>query len=151
MTESDDKRSVFLNNMPSYDEALNFEAEEEKYEKLFNVRDDVMKALELARAEKTIGKSLDAKVVIYGDEKNEAMKLFAENKDLLETVFIVSKVELSNGTAPETAHSETEHGISVEVVAAEGEKCVRCWMYTTEGVADEDGQVLCPKCREALK
>ena len=151
LTDGDDKRSVFLNDMPSYDESLNFEAEEEKYEKLFNVRDDVMKALELARAEKTIGKSLDAKVVIYGDAKNEAMKLFEENKDILETIFIVSKVELSNDSAPETAHSETECGISVEVAAAEGEKCVRCWMYTTEGVADEDGQVLCPKCREALK
>ena len=57
--------SVFLNDMPEYSEELTFGGMSERWNKLFALRDDVMKALELARTSKLIGKSLDAKVSFY--------------------------------------------------------------------------------------
>lgn len=68
--------SVFYNRLPEYRPEYDFKAVEEQYEALFACRDDVMKALELSRAAGVIGKSLEACVTIYGDERNEAFKRF---------------------------------------------------------------------------
>ena len=149
-TDKDNAESVFFNDMPSFVQEYSFPEIEEKYEKLFGFRDDVMKALENARAEKSIGKSLEAKVKIYADESNEAMKLFREFSDMLETVFIVSEVELSNEKAPENAFKETQSGIAVETSVSEGEKCVRCWIQIKDAEHDEDGQPLCKRCKKAV-
>ncbi|MBP5155694.1 MAG: isoleucine--tRNA ligase, partial [Clostridia bacterium] len=127
-----------------------FRQEEEKYESLFGHRDGVMKALELARAEKIIGKSLEADITVYAAEDSEAMKLFREFAPILPTVFIVSKVELSAGPAPEDAFADGEEGVAVKVVPASGEKCVRCWMQKDDCEPDEDGQHLCARCRKAV-
>ena len=146
----DDLDSVFCNPMPESNDAYNFAEIEEKYEALFNLRDSVMKALEIARAEKTIGKSLEAKVAIYTSNNAEAGKLFAEFEGILPDIFIVSKVELCDGNAPENAYTDEETKVSVAVSVAEGEKCVRCWMHKDDCVADEDGQQLCARCRKAV-
>ena len=148
--EGDDPRSVFLNDLPGFRAEYDFAQEEEKYERLFCHRDGVMKALELARAEKTIGKSLEADITVYADENSEAMKLFREFEPILPTVFIVSKVELSSGKAPEGAFADGEEGVAVKVVPAGGEKCVRCWMQKDDCAPDEDGQQLCARCRKAV-
>lgn len=146
----DNTGSVFYNEMPAYDEKLCFEEAEKKYEALFEHRDDVMKALEIARADKIIGKSLEAKVTIYGDKDNPTMKLLEENRSVLETIYIVSEVVLSYDKPEENVFSETESGISVAVSPAEGEKCVRCWMYKHDTLVDEHGQHLCRRCKEAV-
>ncbi len=148
--EGDDVSTVFCNPLPDYNSEWDFKAEEEKYEKLFEHRDGVMKALELARAEKVIGKSLEAKVTVYASADGEAMKLFKEFENMLPTVFIVSKVVLSEEKAPENAYFDEENGISVLVEVAEGEKCVRCWMQKDDCVTDEDGQHLCTRCKGAV-
>jgi isoleucyl-tRNA synthetase len=147
--DGDDERSIFLNYMPDFDEKLDFSDIEDKYEALFNLRDGIMKALELARAEKVIGKSLEAGIKISADANSDAMKLFKEFNDILPTVFIVSEVVLSDETAPENAYTDEETGVSVVVSVAEGEKCVRCWMQKHDCEVDEDGQHLCARCRKA--
>ncbi len=136
--ESDDKRSALLNDMPEYNEKYNFEGIEERWNKLFELRDDVMKALETARAEKMIGKSLDAKLTIVAtdSEKFELLKSF-ENE--LDTVFIVSEVTLLSGDKDE-----------VKVEPADGCKCVRCWKYAKQGKNTEGG-FLCERCLTTLK
>ena len=136
--ESDDKRSALLNDMPEYNEKYNFEGIEERWNKLFELRDDVMKALETARAEKMIGKSLDAKLTIVAtdSEKFELLKSF-ENE--LDTVFIVSEVTLLSGDKDE-----------VKVEPADGCKCVRCWKYAKQG-RNTDGGFLCERCMTTLK
>ena len=150
--DSDDKESVFYNDIPTYKAEFDFPEAEARYNAIFDVRDDVMKALELARAEKRIGKSLEAEITIYGSADNEAMKLFRQygNEELKE-LFIVSKVILSEDGAPEGAFTETNSGISVMVKEAVGEKCVRCWMYTEDGVTDSDGQPLCSRCKKVTE
>ena len=148
--DTDNAESVFLNDLPSFRDEYSFKAIEDKYEAMFAYRDDVMKALELARADKKIGKSLDAHVVIYGAADNDAMKHFAEFASELPEIFMTSGATLSNDAAPATAFAETEHGIAVDVLPAKGEKCVRCWISTEHPEHDEDGQVLCARCKKAL-
>ncbi len=144
---TDKKESVFLCDMPAWNDEWNFADIEERFNKLFDLRDDVMKALEIARANKQIGKSLDAKVTLYlSDETKDFVASFG---DMLPTVFIVSDVELASGKAPEGAHTETESGIGVLVESAEGEKCDRCWMYTKTPISDGEG-CLCPRCKKII-
>lgn len=150
LTEEDNDISVFCNDMPAFREDMNFPDMEEKYDGLFDYRDDVMKALEISRAEKFIGKSLEAKVTIFGDAENEAMKLFKAHQDELEEIFIVSQVVLSNEKAPENAFADTQSGVAVLVELAEGKKCSRCWVYRNDCVSDGDDDFLCPRCRKAL-
>lgn len=147
-TSADRTESVFLNDMPAFDPALTYDAIFTKWNRLFDLRDDVMKALELARAEKLVGKSLEAKITLYvGDA--EQMALLKSFGDELTTVFIVSGVKLSDEKAPEGAHTEGASGIGVLVELADGCKCDRCWSYSTKGVKEDDG-FLCERCRAIL-
>ena len=148
-TATDKTESVFLNDMPAYDEALCFTEVADKWNKLFQMRDDVMKALELARAEKQVGKSLEAKVTLYTKDAEMLAMLQAFGKEL-NTVFIVSGVTLSAEDAPEGALTEGLSGISVLVEPADGCKCDRCWSYSTEGEHTEDGGFLCARCKAIL-
>jgi len=120
---------------------------EEAWDKLFDLRDDVMKALELARAEKLIGKSLDAKVTIYAD--GEAKDVLSAFVDELATVFITSQAVISTEAAPENAFKDTTSSIAVLVETADGEKCDRCWMYSVNTVSDGEGCV-CERCKGVL-
>jgi isoleucyl-tRNA synthetase len=147
---SDVRESVFLNQMPSYDEALTFPEITERWNKQFALRDDVMKALELARAEKLIGKSLDAKITIY-TENEETYKLLESFGEELPTVYIVSGASIVLGKTPDGVFSETESGIGVKVEGADGEKCARCWSYSTKGEHDEEGGFLCDKCKAIIE
>ncbi len=136
--EGDDVRSVLLNDMPVYEEKYAFAEIEAHWNQLFDMRDDVMKALEEARAAKLIGKSLEAKITIYANPaKLEILKNFGEE---LKTVFIVSGVELCEYDGDE---------LKVEVAVADGEKCDRCWMHSTDSVKTEDGY-LCKRCAAIL-
>jgi len=150
-TSSDKLESVFLNDMPKYDEAF---AEKTaalcaKWDKLFEYRDDVMKALELARAEKMIGKSLDAKVTVYTND-DEAYNTLSAFESELATTYITSQAYVLRADAPEGTFTETQTGIAVKVEAADGQKCARCWSYSTKGETDADGDFLCERCKNIL-
>ena len=136
-TESDDARNVMLNDMPEYMDELNFADIEARYEKLFELRDGIMKSLEEARAEKIIGKSLDAKLTITVSDPETLSLLTSFTKEELETVFIVSGVSVCEGND------------SVKVDAADGCKCVRCWKYSDNGI-DTEGGFLCIRCKDTL-
>ena len=146
--DSEKKESVFLNPMPEYETAYEFAGIEERWNKLFSLRDDIMKALELARAEKLIGKSLDAKVTVYAKDA-DIFATFTDFADELKTVFIVSEVELVNDNAPEGVFCETESGIGVKVEQAGGTRCDRCWAYSNDCEADEDG-FICARCKKIV-
>jgi isoleucyl-tRNA synthetase len=99
-----------------------------------------LKALEVARAEKRIGKSLEAKVVLTaGFDLHPVLAQFAAE---LPALFIVSQVELLQGV---------ENGVSVEIQRADGTKCERCWKYTLDVGSDPDFATLCAACAEAIK
>ncbi|MGN1121470.1 MAG: class I tRNA ligase family protein, partial [Eubacteriales bacterium] len=145
-TASDNAESVFLNDMPEYQSALAFPEITEKYDKLFALRDDVMKALEIARADKKIGKSQDAEVVIYAKRDSGEWKLFESLGDELADIFICSGVELSDAVPDADAFTETVSGIAVKVLTAEGVKCDRCWFIRKDTCEDGEGGHLCRRC-----
>ncbi len=144
---NDDTRNVFLNTLPEYKEELSFPEIEVKYSSLFALRDDVMKALEIARSEKLIGKSLDAKITVYAPESTASM--LSAHKDELTTLFIVSGVEVVSGTPDEKAYKGESLDIFVLVEGADGSKCSRCWAYSEKGISDGEGFV-CERCRKIL-
>ena len=148
--DSDNKESVFLNNMPAYDEALCFSDVADKWNRLFEMRDDVMKALEIARTEKLVGKSLEAKITLYTKDADMLAMLNGFGNEL-NTVFIVSGVKLAEGDAPAEAHTEGSSGVGVLVEPADGCKCDRCWSYSIEGDRDADGGFICARCKNILK
>ena len=144
---TDDPTSVMLNDMPEYLNEHSFPDIESKYDGLFALRDGVMKALELARADKRIGKSLDAKITIYADEET-AGTLKAGIEELC-TIFIVSGAQVTTDQAPAGAYREDGSPFAVLVENADGRKCDRCWAYSTEGIEDGDGFV-CQRCQRIL-
>ncbi|MDY4887831.1 MAG: class I tRNA ligase family protein [Eubacteriales bacterium] len=146
---TDDRRSVYLNPLPTANAEYEFDGAE-KYEALFELRDDIMKGLELARAEKRIGKSLDAKVTVFTTDEKLLSVLKAFGEDELASVFITSGAHIENAPAPENAYRpEDGRPIGVLVEAADGEKCDRCWCYSTHGEKTEDG-FLCDRCRSII-
>ena len=147
--EGDNSESVFLNDIPVYSKELEYE-DEERYNAIFAARDDVMKALELARAAKVIGKSLEANVEIYGAENSEVIGLLKSFGEQLNELFIVSGTKVICGEAPEDSFKETESGIAVRVVPATGVKCDRCWAYTETPYTDSEGGNLCPRCKSVV-
>ena len=145
----DKKESVFLNDMPEYCECIAFADIVSKWDKQFELRDDVMKALEIARADKLIGKSLDAKITIFA-ENAEIYETLNSFGDELKAVYIVSGTKLVNKKSDGGAFADTESGIEILVEPADGHKCDRCWAYSTEGEETEDGGFICAKCKAVI-
>ncbi|MCQ2427869.1 MAG: isoleucine--tRNA ligase [Clostridia bacterium] len=145
----EDKRSVYLNKMPEVNPEYDFDGMD-KWEKLFALRDDVMKALELARAEKKIGKSLDAKVTVYSGDDGVSAVLGQFSDADLATVFITSGCSVKTGLAPEGAYiPEDGRPLAVLVSPADGKRCDRCWCYSVNGTESEDG-FICSRCERIV-
>ena len=136
-----DAYAVLLNQMPDYDPAVDFApGMEEKWDQLLKLRTVVNKALELARAEKKIGKNLDAEVTVYAGDT-----VIPELSDLaLYDLCIVSGLTVVPA-AGEGYEGEELPGVRVAVAASEAPKCPRCWKHT----APADGE-LCPRCAEVV-
>ncbi len=150
-TGADVKESVFCNDMPEYKAEWAFTEIADKYNALFAERDAVTSALEIARAEKKIGKSLDAKVDIYTGEADKYALLASFDEATLEDVFITSGVTLHNtAEAPEGAFIPENGKLAVLVSAADGEKCDRCWKYSSDCEHDEEGGCLCARCKATV-
>ena len=143
------EESVQLTDMP---EAQDFGEEaiqiREQFETLMAIRDDVLKALEVARNDKVIGKSLEAKVTIYvPEELKDVFK--AEDIDFAQ-FFIVSKfAEGDVVNAPEQALKLDT--VSVLVEEADGEKCERCWTISETVGTDETHPEICARCADVVK
>ena len=113
-----------------------------KWAKIIAVRDDVKKVLEQARADKTIGSSLEAAVTLYcSDEMYDFLN--AIPMDELADLMIVSHVDLVKGEGGVRGLTE---GLGMSVAHAAGNKCLRCWKFDT--AVGEDG--LCPRCAKVL-
>lgn len=138
-----EEESVHLSDMPQkekIDEALL-----EKWSTFMALRDDVNRALEVARNEKVIGKSLEAKVKIGNSSSFNTVEFLQSFNDLHQ-LFIVSQVEVvdePNGT-------EYQYG-NIEITFADGEKCARCWNYSDSLGSVGEMTELCPRCQEVVK
>jgi isoleucyl-tRNA synthetase len=147
-TKEHDKESVLLNDWPKMNKDYINEKLEEKWNKILDIRSDVAKALEVARADKVIGHSLNAKVTIFAEGKSYD---FLETiKDELVTIFIVSAVELKKGKPDIKAVKGETTGIEIAVENAPGEKCERCWMFSESVGKDAEHPTLCTRCSSVV-
>lgn len=110
---------------------------EKRWESLLELRQDVSKALEEARAQKMIGNSLEAKVVLHLSTEWEKV---TEGINLSE-FFIVSQVETKETPYPVPWKVE-------KISRADGKKCERCWIWSATVT---ETQPICEKCVQALK
>ena len=152
---SDDARNVVFNDMnkPFTDYALDEKAME-KWSTVEKLRDDVNVVLEAARAEKKIGKALEAHVALHaGDDAASAALVQVMGLNLAE-LFIVSDCQVSTGS-PDSASTVGKGtnfpGLTVEVSEAKGAKCERCWMHSPTVGADADHPTLCARCAAVVR
>lgn len=142
---SENPESVFLNDMPKASGLTFSDDFKSKWEYIYNLRVDAKKALELKRAEKVIGSSLEASVTITAGDSYDKLEAV---KELLPAVLIVSKVEIEKDGAPEFTGDTT--GLGFTVKKAEGKKCERCWIYSDEVGCSHDHPTLCKRCAETV-
>ena len=116
-----------------------------EWQDLSHVRDEVLKALEAARTQKLIGSGLEAEVRLSVPESLH--EVVQRHEKELRYLFIVSSVQLA--AAPSGNGSGS--GITVEIGRAPGQKCERCWNYSTQVGSDPKFPTVCERCSEALK
>ncbi len=139
-----DPESVHLALFPEPEELTEGVTEEQRkhlpdWEQLIQVRNEVLKALEVARQQKFIGAPLEARLRMKaGDDLYPLLNRYLED---LPGLFIVSQVELERAAGP----------LVVEIERAQGQKCERCWRYTTDVGANPEFPTVCAACAEAVQ
>jgi isoleucyl-tRNA synthetase len=134
--------SVHLAEFPAVDAQLRDATLETQWEKVMRIREAVMVELEKARQAGSIGKSLEAQVLIEpdSDATGELLKQFAP---VLETVLIVSQTQIGKPTGDT---------LRIKVSRAAGQKCVRCWRWSEDvGKGGTDAAQLCGRCADVVK
>ena len=138
--EGDDGRNVLLNEMdqPFAQYALD-EAAMERWNKVIKLRDVVNQALETARNEKKIGKSLEAKIVLTVPTFETALD--GMDADTLADILIVSQAEVQKSDM---------NVLKVDVEPAQGQKCERCWKVLPTVGSNSKHPTLCPRCAQVV-
>ncbi|EKO3868971.1 isoleucine--tRNA ligase [Vibrio harveyi] len=109
------------------------------------VRGAVNKLLEDARKEKTIGGALQAEVTLFADDALAAK--INKLEDELRFVLLTSAAKVKSLSEKTDAAQATDiEGLFVEVAAAEGEKCDRCWHHTPDVGTIEGHDKICGRC-----
>ncbi|MEJ6483331.1 isoleucine--tRNA ligase [Nostoc punctiforme UO1] len=132
----------------------------EFWKTLRRLRTDVNKVLEQARVEKIIGSSLEAKALIYVNDEKLRIAIKALNPvngdgvDEMRYLFLTSQVELLDTADAlqrlKTLSVQGEDNWGIGVVKADGQKCDRCWNYSTHVGESAEHPLICERCVAAL-
>ncbi|QQN63651.1 isoleucine--tRNA ligase [Bradyrhizobium diazoefficiens] len=149
MYKPDAEPSIHLTLFPEGLEKLRDEKLAAKWETIRDVRRVVTGALELERAAKNIGSSLEASPVIYVADRNMLATLF--DTDLAE-ICITSNYEVHEGEAPASAFRlDAVPGVAVVVEKAVGTKCARSWKISPTVGEDPEYPDVTPRDAKALR
>ena len=120
---------------------------EAKWEKLLEVRDEVYRRLEDARQEALVGTSLEAHIRVFA--QGAILEALRQMEEQLPAFLIVSQVEVSDLSSFD---GERRGSQDVEVVVERsiGEKCQRCWNYSSTIGLSEKHPDICERCAAAL-
>lgn len=141
--------SVFFASFPEVDERFINAELDERWKRLLILRDEVNKALEIKRAEKFIGNSLEAKVTLYlPDEYRQLAEQYA---GFLPMFFLVSAVTLSDDALLESHVGTVIKGLNVLVERSAGNKCQRCWNWSESVGIFRDIPEVCDRCYDSVK
>jgi len=148
-SDSGKAESIHLTQFPALSNEYLDDALNDRWERIWEIRAVVTKALEEARKEKAIGLSLDAQVHLYLPEKSYQF-LQSYQKDL-KSIFIVSSVTLHPAVSGPTSGAKDENELRAEVLLAEGKKCERCWNYDISVGTHKEHRTICQRCIEAIQ
>ncbi len=124
-----------------------------EWERLWEIRSEITKALELARKEKLIGLALDALVVLIPPAE---LKNFASaHEETFRTISIVSQFRVADQPLDAERQflwkSDEIEGLAVQVLPALGAKCSRCWTWSEDVGHDSDFPDVCGRCAGVLR
>jgi isoleucyl-tRNA synthetase len=151
-------KSVFEAGWVQVDEKWHNPELAQLWQQIRQIRTDVNKVLDTARMEKMIGAPLEAKILLYVASEQLRASVKALNPDVgngvdeLRYLFITSQVEVLD--TPE-ALQELKYNLQsdawgIGVVDAEGQKCDRCWNYSTHVGESTEHPLICDRCVAAL-
>jgi isoleucyl-tRNA synthetase len=109
-----------------------------RWQRLIQLREDVLKALEEKRIAKLIGSPLEARVALVAADKEE-YEFLNSYQAILRYIFIVSQVEVIKGDKKD-----------IRVTKADGKKCSRCWNWSALVGKDESNPTLCERCIDVI-
>jgi isoleucyl-tRNA synthetase len=142
------EESIHLAAFPGVDDVMRDGTLAGKWETLINVRAEVTKALEQARAEKVIGHSLDAAVTVGLSE--DLYRVMNDFQSDLRAILIVSRAVIAKGEIPGAYQGQETEGVWVHVEPAGGQKCQRCWVYDDTVGQIAEHPTICNRCGSAL-
>jgi len=119
---------------------------DQAFQRLLALRDEVYPALESIRRDGVIGKSLEAALVLAGDDSALNADL-ATTGTTLEELCIVSQVREGTAELPSTTYP----GLRFAVQRATGTPCPRCWQVAAEPTGDPTHPALCRRCLAVVK
>ncbi|MDR2606320.1 MAG: isoleucine--tRNA ligase [Oscillospiraceae bacterium] len=125
---AENHESVMLNDFPSAVHGA--AADGVQWDKFFELRESVLKQMEILRADKIIGKSIDAELTLA--EEFAQLGLSAEE---LKQYLNVSKAEFGTETA---------------IRVSTAPKCPRCWLHSDAIGTPGHHEELCPRCAAEL-
>ncbi len=141
----DDARNILLNQMPeNFDAYVLGDDAMEKWALVMKLRQDVNGVLEIARADKRIGKALEAHVSLQTDDEN--VKDACKDLNLAEICIVSSCAWEAVPEGATAGHGTNLPELKIGIVEARGVKCPRCWMHSEE--ANEEG--LCKRCAAVI-
>ncbi|MGA1824135.1 MAG: isoleucine--tRNA ligase [bacterium] len=144
--------SIHLCSFPEVNTTCLNEELDKRWEKLLNIRGEIAKRLEIARASKIIGHPLDAKVSLCLIENAELLDFLKQHGEELKTIVIVSDLEiLSKETIPNDMDQSASYtDLWIKVEKAQGQKCERCWKYCSTVGQNKDYTSLCSRCASKI-
>ena len=140
--------SIHMELFPKVDSACVNNELAARWERLIEVRNEVLKALEEARVKKIIGHSLDATVTISAT--GELFELLNEYTKDLSSIFIVSKAALTMESLPQAYESADIENLFISVTACTDKKCERCWIYDASVGELAAHPTICSRCLAVL-
>ncbi len=142
------EESVHLRTFPDIPETWRDDALADKWMKIRALRKVVTGALEVERAEKRIGSSLEAHPIVYANSEQQDLMKGLDAAEL----FITSGADFSDEPPPGDGFTmEGVPGIAVFSNPAEGDKCERCWKVLAEVGNDKEHPTICGRCADAVR
>lgn len=139
--KSQQAESVHLAQMPKVDDSIDFRGDEQRWEKIMGLRDDVLRVLEGLRQEKKIASNQEASVTIHCGDGELAAILEEFGLEQFAALCIVSEVKLQKAAAETTVAAEK----------SSYQKCQRCWNYWPSVGADREHLDLCKRCISVIR
>lgn len=144
--------SVHQSLWPQVSESWKNEDLEAKWEIVKDIRSEVLRVLEQFRKDKVIGSALEARVELWTDDE-AILKTLISLETQLRFIFIVSEsvIQKQSEAWPEKAvRAEKIKGLGVLVETARGDKCQRCWNYSSSVGQDPDHPLICDRCKQSV-